>query len=439
MVGDLSGLEPDEMDSDANLFHMGLDSLMLMKVRQAVEDRFDVRIEMGRFYDRTDTLGKLAGHISERMPHEAVVSLTADAMSESGRSSEPPAEPSELSELPEVTQTEGDGSLERLMALQMQAISEQNRLISRQLEVLKNRRPSLPESLRDRAMRDKPETGGKSEINRRYRAHAGNRGTERRPSPTVAHQGPSDRQKAFLQDFVVRYNARTKLSKKAADRDRPVLSDWIAALGFVMPLKEIVYPVVADRSAGSRMWDIDGNEYVDIAMGYGAHFLGHNPPFVTRAVERQLKRGVHLGPQSDLAGHVAKAICEMTGVERVTFTNSGTEAVMGALRIARCVTGREKVVMFENAFHGTFDGTLAIPGRDGSVPAAPGVPHHLRGGHRGLCRSVPGGGCPISAQEALPGPHRLASDAGCGGGPRILAGGAGGLRRAHAPGHRGIP
>ncbi|OQX25945.1 MAG: hypothetical protein BWK80_13060, partial [Desulfobacteraceae bacterium IS3] len=109
-------------------------------------------------------------------------------------------------------------------------------------------------------------------------------------------------------------------------------------VGYRQSLKEIRYPIVCRRSAGSKIWDIDGNEYIDIAMGYGISFLGHNPDFVISAVERQLKEGLQLGPQFELTGEVAEMICELTGSERAVFSNTGTEAVVASLRIARAAT-----------------------------------------------------------------------------------------------------
>ena len=96
------------------------------------------------------------------------------------------------------------------------------------------------------------------------------------------------------------------------------------------------------------------------------------------AVEEQLKLGVEIGPQSRLAGDVAKMICEFTGMERVTFCNTGSEAVMAALRVARTVTGRNKVVFFSGDYHGIFDEVLSRPstigGNPGAAPIAPGIP-----------------------------------------------------------------
>ena len=121
----------------------------------------------------------------------------------------------------------------------------------------------------------------------------------------------------------------------------------------------MVYPIVAERSAGSQIWDIDGNEYLDVTMGFGVNLFGHSPAFITEAVARQLATGIEIGPQSPLAGEVARKICEMTGLDRATFCNTGSEAVMAALRAARTVTGRTKIVYFTGDYHGTFDEVLA--------------------------------------------------------------------------------
>src|SRR5262249_19766039 len=138
-----------------------------------------------------------------------------------------------------------------------------------------------------------------------------------------------------------------------------VLADFRVSAGFRLALKEMIYPIVADRAALARIWDADGNEYLDLSMGFGVNLFGHNPPFITEAVEQQLKVGMQLGPQTRLAGQVATLMRELTGMERVTFTNSGTEAVMGVLRLARLTTGRTKIALFSESYHGTFDGVLA--------------------------------------------------------------------------------
>jgi len=129
------------------------------------------------------------------------------------------------------------------------------------------------------------------------------------------------------------------------------------------------------------MWDIDSNEYVDLMMGFGVNLFGYNPPFIKEAITKRLEQGIHIGPQSDLAGEVAELVCELTGMERVTISNTGTEAVMTALRLARAATGRNKIVMFSGSYHGHFDGTLAksqiIDGVATVLPTDIGVPQNI--------------------------------------------------------------
>ncbi|MFQ6018929.1 MAG: aminotransferase class III-fold pyridoxal phosphate-dependent enzyme, partial [Kiloniellaceae bacterium] len=189
------------------------------------------------------------------------------------------------------------------------------------------------------------------------------------------------RQQRHLRTLARRYNRRTARSKRFAEKFRPMLADRRGAAGFRPSIKEMLYPIVGKRASGAHIWDIDDNEYVDLAMGFGVHLFGHNPAFVKRALKRQLDEGFQLGPQARRAGAVAEAIGALTGTERVVFCNSGTEAVMTALRLARTATGRSKIAMFAGAYHGHFDGTLALPrGSDGdmaSTPLAPGVTPHM--------------------------------------------------------------
>lgn len=184
-------------------------------------------------------------------------------------------------------------------------------------------------------------------------------------------------QKKYLQSLIEGYIKRTKTSKQMAQSHRTVLADPRGAEGFNLFLKEICYPIVGKRSQGSRVWDIDGNEYIDLMMGFGVNLFGHNPPFIREVLTKQLEQGIHLGLQSELAGEVAELVCELTGMERVAFSNTGTEAIMTAVRLARTKTGRNKIVIFSGSYHGHFDGTLAKAQiEDGNlsvVPIAPGV------------------------------------------------------------------
>jgi len=202
-----------------------------------------------------------------------------------------------------------------------------------------------------------------------------------RPIKPAANGGLTAEQRQHLQALIARYNKRTQKSKQQVQTERPFLADSRASAGFRWDTKEMCYPIIGQHSQGARIWDVDGNEYVDLAMGFGVHLCGHHPPFITAAVEEQFKRGIQMGPRSELPGEVAKLISQLTGVERVAFCNSGTESVMTALRLARTVTGRSKIAMFAGSYHGHFDGTLVtaatVNGKPGSAPLASGVPQYM--------------------------------------------------------------
>ncbi|BAY34390.1 aminotransferase class-III [Nostoc carneum NIES-2107] len=193
----------------------------------------------------------------------------------------------------------------------------------------------------------------------------------------LATAGFTNQQQKYLRDFINRYSARTKTSKQISLTSRPFLADDKNLGEFNLLFKEMYYPIVANHSSGSKIWDVDGNEYVDVMMGLGINLFGHNPSFIKEALITQLDRGIQIGPQSELVGEVAELISQLTGMERVCFSNTGTEAVMSAIRIARAVTGRDKIVIFSGSYHGHFDGTLIKANKaenhQSPIPLAPGV------------------------------------------------------------------
>ena len=194
--------------------------------------------------------------------------------------------------------------------------------------------------------------------------------------PTSRARAPlSEAQRRRIQGICRRVRAMTPGSRAAAETSRPVLADNRSSAGFHPLWKDMVYPIIGRTGSNSRMTDIDGNAYVDVAMGFGVHLFGHAPPFIRDALSAQLNEGIQLGPQSPTAGEVARLICEMTGAERVVFANSGTEAVMTAMRLGRFATRRSRIVVFEGSYHGFYDGTLGRmpPNASRAIPAALGV------------------------------------------------------------------
>ena len=136
-------------------------------------------------------------------------------------------------------------------------------------------------------------------------------------------------------------------------------------------------PIIA-YGHGPRVFDVDGNAYIDYVAAFGPLVLGHAHPAVTSVLMAAVERGTAYGATTELEIELARMICEaIPSMEMVRFVNSGTEATMSALRLARAFTGREKIVKFEGCYHGHADGLLAKAGSGQAtlgLPDSPGVP-----------------------------------------------------------------
>jgi glutamate-1-semialdehyde 2,1-aminomutase len=137
-------------------------------------------------------------------------------------------------------------------------------------------------------------------------------------------------------------------------------------------------PVVLARGHGAHVWDVDGNEYIDYVGSWGPLVLGHAHPAVVDVLQKAAARGTSFGALTELEVELARLVCgAVPSVERVRFVNSGTEATMSALRLARAYTGRDKVLKFEGCYHGHADGLLAKAGSGVAtlgLPDSAGVP-----------------------------------------------------------------
>jgi glutamate-1-semialdehyde 2,1-aminomutase len=140
------------------------------------------------------------------------------------------------------------------------------------------------------------------------------------------------------------------------------------------PLNYGDYPLFIERGSGSRIYDADGNEYIDWMMAFGALPLGHANPDVTRAIAEAVSTGAHFATATEIEIEVAELLKRVVpNAERVRFANTGTEAVMAALRLARGYTGRPKILKFEGHYHGWYDDVLVSS--NPMTPAAAGHRH----------------------------------------------------------------
>ncbi len=147
------------------------------------------------------------------------------------------------------------------------------------------------------------------------------------------------------------------------------------------------YPIYLTHGLGSRVWDVDGNEYIDTHGGFGCMVYGHAHPRIVAAIDRAAARGTHFAAPTPEAVELAEIICDRYDMDQLRFCNSGTEATMHAIRIARAHTGRDHIVKAEGSYHGHHDTVMfsVVPGADvlggrdqpASTPMSLGTPKWL--------------------------------------------------------------
>ncbi|RCX16297.1 acyl transferase domain-containing protein [Anaerobacterium chartisolvens] len=353
LINEITGLEINEIKSDTDLFTLGFDSLMLVHLRNKIEKEYSVDVTLNKFMVDLRSVKMIAEYLKEKMPVKSMSEEACECIPLSNTI--PAAVDSNL-------QSSGlQGIINQQLEIMHKQLDTLNRLNG--VDTVANSGTSLTPAPAYQSSLDnhaKP-------VDKAQSASFTLRAMKFDDDPFT------EEQKLFVDSLVKRYNERTKKSKEYSQKSRAVLSDWISSLNFRMSFKEMIYPLQALKSKGSRFWDVDENEYIDMAIGYGVNFFGNSPQFIIDAVQNQLKEGWELGPQTDLAGETAALICEMTGCERVAFANTGSEAVMTAVRIARTVTQRSKVVLFKGAFHGNSDIILGISMGNKTVPTSPGI------------------------------------------------------------------
>ena len=150
-------------------------------------------------------------------------------------------------------------------------------------------------------------------------------------------------------------------SKRIIQAGREVgVADNRNIAGFHPVMKDTIHPVICKHAQGSYVIDADDNKFFDIAGGFGPILFGHNPPCVQGALSSMLDNGTWgLGLEHELVHDVAQKVCEVTGMDRVAFVNTGTEATTLAMRLCKLKTKKSKIVMFEGSYHGHFDGWVS--------------------------------------------------------------------------------
>lgn len=360
VLEDISGLEIGGLSDQITFVEMGFDSLTLTQVALALEKKFQVKITFRQLLETFPNLQTLSEHFASQLPADVapekgnILPSTAESNSSYSQTTSPSL-PKEAS------------NLESIFAQQLQ-------IISRQLDLLGNGGsvsvPILPEN-GTISKNNKPVDTNKKKT---FEGHNSKPFGAAARIQTSKAKGLNSTQQAFLDDLIERYTKRTVKSKEYAQSNRAHFADPRTVSGFSPTLKEMVYPIVVERSAGCKLWDLDGNEYIDLINGFGSSLFGYLPSFIKEAIATQLEKGIEIGGMTPLAAEAAKLFCELTNFDRATFCNSGSEAVLGAMRIARTVTNRSKIAIFSGAYHGICDEVIVRGTKNlQALPAAPGI------------------------------------------------------------------
>ena len=405
---DLSGFDLEELDQSATFLELGFDSLFLIQFSQAIKKGFKVKITFRQLIEQIPTPVSLIQHLAEKASDDVLPAVAASAPTPAAAPPEtssapspqpvpqmapiqpiamPPQNGAAFTSMPALGASANVEELKALMAHQLQVMSMQLSMLTGSGQA------AAPAQTAQPASHVEPETDTSSTQKGLSVIAPREETLKEIPKPTRRRFGPykpikkaedgglTERQQAHLDAFIERYTEKTKTSKELAAQHRSHFADPRGIYGFRKIWKEMVYQINTVKSKGSKLWDVDGNEYIDVAMGFGLNLFGQSPDFITDAVREQLERGVEVGPQSPLAGEVAQLLCELTGQERATFCNTGSEAVMAGIRLSRLYTGKTKYVYFNGAYHGNFEQVLLRSSKIGNrihvAPATPGIPHSL--------------------------------------------------------------
>ncbi|TMR90870.1 non-ribosomal peptide synthetase, partial [Nonomuraea basaltis] len=370
-------VDPALLDPDVPFLEVGADSLALLNVLAPIEDRYGVRLSIRQFFGEVRTLSELADYLKKKSPRpEALAAIEppgvpAAVVGEPGTAEVrlPAGEPATAA--PWSAAASGATAAQPAPSAVERLLAEQMRLMHHQLQIIGGT-VAGPDGSGAPAALDRSGMPAAPDAQAAAVAVPPSAVTEPEPGP-LAPLAPGRRRKdgrgavdparrdEYLRRLAARYTAKTAKSKAYAERFREIIADSRSTIGFRMSTKEMLYPIVAGRGQGARLWDVDGNEYIDLTLGFGVHLFGHNPSLVTRAIAERMETGFSLGPRSELVNDVAEDILALTGMDRVAFLNSGSEAVITALKLARAATGREKIVIFETGYHGHSEGVLAAP------------------------------------------------------------------------------
>ncbi|MFK7809850.1 MAG: aminotransferase class III-fold pyridoxal phosphate-dependent enzyme, partial [Saprospiraceae bacterium] len=397
---ELSGLPVNNMADYATFLELGFDSLFLTQSITKIKKAFGVKLNFRQLFDEAPSIDALSGFLDGKLEEGAFAEELSALNYRAPERVVPqqlPAQnitPIQNSNIVSNNTFTGDSSNVQ------QLIQQQLILMQQQIELLKggnalsqntttvanslpsnqtsstNIKPTVKNKLNTTSNLPTSDTSNKSTAPKEFTSFG-----PWVPIKKKSLDDLTDRERNYLNDLIQRYTTKTKGSQQLSERQRKHMADPRSIVGFNQMWKDMIYQIAMDRSKGAKLWDIDGNEYIDYRSSFGCNLFGNSPDFLQQAIKEQVDKGFELGVLTPLAEQVCDLICELTGVERASLVNTGSEAVSAAIRAARTATGKDKIIVFEGDYHGIADELLVKginhSGKAVSLPAAPGIPTSL--------------------------------------------------------------
>ncbi|WP_197321362.1 MupA/Atu3671 family FMN-dependent luciferase-like monooxygenase [Saccharomonospora sp. NB11] len=380
-------LDPGTINRSVPLLDLGADSLVLVELSREIQQQFNVDISVQQLLEDIVTVRAIARWTTENQQHHTTP--PAPPETNSTPPTHNPTVEDTVADIAEQLLELDPGTINRSVPLldlgaDSLVLVELSREIQQQFNVDISVQQLLEDIVTVRAIARwttenqqhhttppaPPETNSTPPSTKVRTAHA--------PAldETTASATPPPARPAPRRTRTTTYAAATSGSRTLSERSQARLCNNRKIAQREHDERAASYPIWVTRSSGAHVWDVDDRKLIDLTMGYGAHLFGHNPDFVCEAVQEQLDRGLHIGAEIEQTADVARLLCELTGMDRVNFCVTGTEAVFTAMRLARAYTGRSLVVLLQTAYHGHSDSTLfnPRPGKRREHLAAPSFP-----------------------------------------------------------------
>ncbi len=410
LFNEMSGIPVSEIDERSTFLELGFDSLFLTQAVSKIKKAYEVKLSFRQLFDELPNLGALSKWLDKEVASDYLKQELEELNARSVKPSSGNVKSKEITQSENIEQLPSTFSppptqlpqFEQLQNLQNVDGSELSKIIAQQLQLMQQQLWLLGSPKGQQTIKKTDDNSANSQIDDLGKLKALKKEDEisqlknvvdaaafreinkssGQPARRISNWNDLDeRETKYLKKLIKDYTNKTKGSQELTQSQRKHLADPRSISGFNAIWKDMIYQIAMVRSEGSKMWDVDGNEYIDYRSSFGISLFGHSPEFIQKAIQDQLAKGFELGALTPLAKKVADLLCELSGMDRITIVNTGSEALSAAVRAARTVTGRDKIAVFEGDYHGIADELLVRSitrnGKSTTVPVAPGIPSSL--------------------------------------------------------------